>query len=93
MALLRSMAAEAGICEVRQQQDSLLLMQNTLHMEGGRRLTLGMPGRVLISAGKKPYFQVKIKPGLTQLDTLREALEILCAPPEGDSNDASSRPV
>ena len=93
VALLRSMAAEAGICEVRQQQDSLLLMQNTLHMEGGRRLTLGMPGRVLISAGKKPYFQVKIKPGLTQLDTLREALEILCAPPEGDSNDASSRPV
>jgi transcription-repair coupling factor (superfamily II helicase) len=44
-------------------------------MAVGGRMTAALKGRVLISAGQKPYFAVKIKKGLSPLDTLREALE------------------
>ncbi len=75
VALLRNMAAALGIYEVKQQTDTLLLYQKTLNMEVGARMTVALKGRVLISAGAKPYFAVKIVKGLTALDTLREALE------------------
>lgn len=82
VALLRSMAADAGIYEVRRQGDTLLLMRHSLDMEMGRRLTLAFPRRVMISAGKKPYFSVRVPEGKTSLDVLREALEVLNAPQE-----------
>ena len=75
VALLRNMAADVGVYEVKQQQDSLLLYQRKLNMEIGSRMSAKLKGRVMISAGAKPYFAVKIKSGLTPLDTLREALE------------------
>ena len=75
MALLRNMAAELGIYEVKQQQDSLLLYQRKLDLEVGARMSAAMKGRVMVSAGAKPYFAVKIGRNLTPLDTLREALE------------------
>ncbi len=75
IALLRNMAAALSIYEVKQQADTLLLYQKTLSMEIGSRMTAALKGRVLISAGAKPYFAVKIPKGLTALDTLREALE------------------
>ncbi len=75
VALLRNMASALGVYEVKQQTDTLLLYQKTLNMEIGARMTAALKGRVLISAGAKPYFAVKIAKGLTALDTLREALE------------------
>ena len=46
-------------------------------MNLGGRLTAALPGRVMISAGKKPYIAVRIDRtgGKNGLDTLREALE------------------
>ena len=38
-------------------------------------MSAALKGRVMINAGAKPYFAVKIARGLTPLDTLREALE------------------
>lgn len=75
VALLRNMAAALHIYEVKQQADTLLLYQRKLDMEAGARMTAALKGRVMISAGAKPYFAVKIQKGLTALDTLREALE------------------
>ena len=77
VALLRNMAAALGIREVKQQQESVLLYSDTLNMEVGARLTAALKGRVLISAGSKPYFAVKVDRtgGKDALDTLREALE------------------
>lgn len=75
VALLRNMAAALNIYEVKQQSDTLLLYQRKLDMEVGSKMTAKLKGRVLISAGAKPYFAVKIAKGLTALDTLREALE------------------
>ena len=77
VALLRNMAAAIGVREIKQQQDSLLLYPETLDMELGGRLTAALPRRVMISAGNKPYYAVRIDRtgGKTALDTLREALE------------------
>jgi len=77
VALLRNMAAAVGIREIKQQQQSLLLYCDKLDVAVGGRLTAALPGRVMISAGSKPYFAVKIDRtgGKDALDTLREALE------------------
>ena len=75
VALLRNMAALCGIYEVKQQQDSLLLYQRRLDLDMGSRMSAALKGRVMINAGPKPYFAVRVKKGLTSLDTLREALE------------------
>ncbi len=79
VALLRNTAAALGIREIREQQNSLLLYPERFSMELGMQLS-GAPalkGRVLISAGGKPYYAVRIDRtgGKDGLDTLREALE------------------
>jgi transcription-repair coupling factor (superfamily II helicase) len=60
---------------VKQSGDSLLLYQRTLDLDLGSRLSAALPGRVMISAGSKPYLAVKGKGGLTSLDILREAMQ------------------
>ncbi len=75
VALLRNMAAGCGIYEVKQSGDTLLLYQRALDLELGSRLSAALPGRVMISAGAKPYLAVKGKAGLTVLDVLREAMQ------------------
>ncbi len=77
VALLRNMAAKVGIYEVKQTADTLLLYQRTLNLPLGSKLSAALPGRVMISAGPKPYFAVKIKNGLSSLDVLREALQAI----------------
>lgn len=79
VALLRNMAAGIGVFEVKQQADCLLLYPRALDMNIGGRMTAALKGRVMISAGQKPYYAVKIKKGLSPLDTLREALEAATA--------------
>ena len=75
VALLRNMAVTAGIAEVKQQQDAILLYPLVLDMQKAMALSSALKGRMMISAGAKPYFAVKIQKGLTALDTLREVLE------------------
>ena len=47
-------------------------------------MSAALKGRVMISAGSKPYFAVKMKKNLTPLDTLREALEAVRPQEETD---------
>ena len=75
VALLRHMAVSAGILEVKQQGDNLLLFPQTLQMPRAMALSAALKGRMLISAGSKPYYSVKIQKGLSSLDTLREVME------------------
>ncbi len=75
VALLRNMAARLGIYEIKQQADTLLLYQRTLDLQAGSRMSAALKGRVMINAGPKPYFAVKVTKGLTSLDALREALQ------------------
>ncbi|MDD2418350.1 MAG: transcription-repair coupling factor [Oscillospiraceae bacterium] len=85
VAMLRNMAADMGIYEVKQKQDGLLLYMRNLDMQVGSRLSAALKGRVMISAGAKPYLAVRIKKGLTPLDTLKEALEA-CRPDDTEDN-------
>ena len=84
VALLRNMAAAKGIREIRQQQESVLLYCEKLDVALGGLLTVKLPGRVMISAGSKPYFAVRVDRtgGKNSLDTLREALEAMQEPTE-----------
>ncbi len=75
VALMRNMAADLGIREVRQQGNSLILYQKKLDLELGGRLSAALRGRVMVSAGQKPYIAIRIPAGQTNLDALREALE------------------
>ena len=75
VALLRNMAASTGIREIKQQGESLLLYPVRLDMEIGGRMSAELKGRVMINAGSKPYYAIRMRSGLTSLDTLREALE------------------
>lgn len=77
VALLRNLAAENGIYEIRQTGDTLLLYQRTLDLSVGSQMSAALHGRVMINAGPKPYLAVKGKAGLSSLDVLREALQCL----------------
>ena len=63
--------------EIKEQHDALLLYPKQLDMALGSRMNAALKGRVMISAGGKPYYAVKIDRtgGKDALDTLREALE------------------
>ncbi len=87
VALLRNMAAELGIYEIKESPDAILLYTRELNTDLGMKMTKAMYGRVLISATSKPYIAVKGKPGMTQLDVLREALEA-GQKKEDDSNES-----
>ena len=52
-----------------------MLYQRKLDLNVGAKMSAALKGRVMISAGSKPYFAVKMKKNLTPLDTLRETLE------------------
>ncbi len=83
VALMRNLAANSGIYEIRQSPDNtLLLYQRKLNLELGSQMSAALPGRVMINAGPKPYLAVKGKPGLSVLDTLREALQAVQPPAE-----------
>ncbi|MBQ3133987.1 MAG: transcription-repair coupling factor [Clostridia bacterium] len=74
IALLRHMAADRGIYEIKQNERTLLLMQKKLDLEMGAALNKALHGRVMISAGNRPYFAIKLQAGEHALDALREAL-------------------
>ncbi|MBR2407066.1 MAG: transcription-repair coupling factor [Clostridia bacterium] len=80
VALLRNLAANLGIYEIRQSGDTLLLYQRTLDMAIGSQMSAALPKQVMINAGPKPYIAVKQKSGLSALDTLREALQAVTPP-------------
>ena len=76
IALLRNTASELGITEIKQQGEALLLYKSQLDMEQIGPLVKAMNGRVLLSAGSRPYLSVKLR-GEAPLDALSGVLEIM----------------
>ncbi|MCL2884142.1 MAG: transcription-repair coupling factor, partial [Oscillospiraceae bacterium] len=76
IALLRSRIAAMGITEVRQQSEALLFYPRRLDTARGVKWAAALKGRVLISAGAKPYYAVKMKEKQTPIDTMKEVVEI-----------------
>ncbi|MEG1551668.1 MAG: TRCF domain-containing protein, partial [Oscillospiraceae bacterium] len=77
VSLLRNTAAQLGIYEIGQRGDNLLLYSNEIDMKGISRLSQLMRGRVLVSAGSKPYVSVKVPIGGRNITVLKESLMIL----------------
>ena len=74
VALVRNTAALMGIREISQRGEAILLYPETMDMVRAGNLATKLRGRVMVSAGAKPYITVKIAAGETPLDTLRKAL-------------------
>ncbi len=72
VALLRNTAAGLGFTEISQKSDALLMVPEALDMQLAAELAGGLNGRVFVNAGTKPYISVKMVPGQTALDTMRE---------------------
>ena len=76
IALLRNAASDLGVSEIKQQGDSLLLYKNQLDMDQVGRLVKAMNGRVLVSAGSRPYLSLRLQ-GQPPLEALSEALKVM----------------
>lgn len=81
VSLLRNSAAAQGVYEVSQRGNCLLLYSNAIDMQKVSRLATLLRGRILVSAGAKPYISVKMAAGQTPVDTLEEALRIYAVEP------------
>ena len=75
--MLRNRATSLGITEVKQQANAILLYKDKFDMERVKRLIQGMPNKVMLSAGSRPYISVSLA-GKQPLDVLEDALKILC---------------
>ena len=76
VALLRNRAARLDISEVRQQGDSLLLYKPSFDLGQVGTLVKALGGRVLFSAGSKPYVSVKLA-GQAPIQALGEVLKAM----------------
>lgn len=76
IALLRNTAASLGIDEVKQQGGSLLLYKKNIDMKQISLLVNEMKGRVLLSAGSRPYISVKLA-NSDPIDLLSDTLRIM----------------
>ncbi|MBR6512826.1 MAG: DEAD/DEAH box helicase, partial [Clostridia bacterium] len=79
VSLLRNTAARTGVYEIGQAGNNLLLYWNNIDMRAVARLNEAMSGRILVSAGSKPYITVKTDGKENIIKTLKTALLILAA--------------
>ena len=77
IALLRNMASQIGIFEVKQRDDYIILYREPMNMEFLEPLIKILKGRVKLSAGNKPYVSIKVTSKESPLQTLKQVLEIL----------------
>lgn len=77
IALLRNMASQLGIFEVKQREDYIMLYREPMNMEFLEPLIKILKGRVKLSAGNKPYVSIKVTGKESPLQTLKQVLEIL----------------
>ncbi|WRS27034.1 transcription-repair coupling factor [Oscillospiraceae bacterium MB08-C2-2] len=75
VALIRNTASSLGFMEISQRDDRILMYPQVLDMELAAKAAQKLRGRVLVSAGAKPYLSVKVLPGKGPIDAIREALE------------------
>ncbi|HAN44105.1 MAG TPA: transcription-repair coupling factor, partial [Ruminococcaceae bacterium] len=63
VALVRNTAAQLGITEIRERDDSIILYLTQINLQNASNLASRLKGRVLVNAGAKPYISVKMKKG------------------------------
>lgn len=84
VALVRNTAARIGIAEISQRNDGILLYPEVMDMAKAGALAAKLRGRVLVSAGTRPYITVRMTKGEDPISAIREALAAM-EPQAGDS--------
>lgn len=74
VALVRNTAARLGIREISQRGEVIMLFTDKIDFKAVSVLVAKLRGRVMVSAGQKPYISVKLKSGQSPVEALREAL-------------------
>ncbi len=77
IALIRNRAAAVGITEINQNGGNLLLYSNSISPEYTALLAAQFKSRFLLSAGKRPYYSVRIGNGQTAAACLKEIMQAL----------------
>ena len=80
VALIRNGAAALGIREISQRGQNLLFYLEQIDMEKTVLLVHALKGRVLLSAGNRPYLTVRAQKGQKPLDTIREVIDTMNEP-------------
>jgi len=75
VALLRGQASVMGFNEITQKGSSLLFFPERLDMAMVATLAERLKGRVMVSAGTKPYITVRMNKGQKPVDAMREVLK------------------
>ncbi len=74
VALIRRKAEEAGIYEIKQQPNAILMYLGDLKSKKAGDILANNRGRVLLSAGQKPYITVRMKAGEPPVEVLKGVL-------------------
>ena len=77
ISLLRNTAAELGIYEIGQKGDNVLLYTQMIDMKKVGLLGKYMRGRIMVSAGVKPYISVKVLPKQSPVEAINQALTVM----------------
>ena len=93
IAELRNLAAARGIYEMKQADGRVLLYQKKIDKQEIARLIAKMNGRVLVSAGSKPYISIRLQGG-DVLQELKDVLLLMAPPvlaPEGKASGQTAQ--
>ena len=82
ISLVRVTAARAGVYEIGQKRDALLLYSDGYTAPRIKAAAAALPGRVTVNTSAKPYLSVRLGPGEAPLDALRRVLDALGPAPE-----------
>jgi len=79
VALVRNRAAAMGISEVKHGAGNILFFLSAMDMRIVSAMIGALPGRVMLSAGAKPYLTVKPEKGRKLMDSVSDALDAFSA--------------
>ena len=90
ISLVRVSAARAGIYEIAQKRDALILYSDTLNARRVKLAVSALPGRITVNSSAKPYLAVRVAPGEKPLELLKQVLSALgpVQEPEGEEKKA-----
>ncbi len=77
ISLLRNTASNLGIYEIGQKDECILLYSHKIDMTAVGYLSKFMRGRIMVSAGNKPYIAVKLLPKQSPIEAINQALAIM----------------
>ena len=87
ISLVRVSAAGAGIYEIGQKRDALILYSDTLNAQRVKLAVAALPGRITVNSSAKPYLAVRVAPGEKPLELLKQALSALGPVQETDGEE------